>query len=208
MPLYEKYVVLNNLTQNPLQTYFPWTTRLFCPTTFNPDQKWFKSILSLHICLCHILWKISLWSPSACKPHNTIFVGVLSRFPSFYTILLTFPDLIQLCRLYLTRFTYSNHHFQFDSIFLIQMYSTFLVQFESISWGGLYTNISIWLSVSNLNQLFWFNCTNNFQIQFNLSFMIQFDPFIWFDSTHTAHIWLAFSTLTRLLRFNLTWNSL
>ena len=149
--------------KNMLQMNSPQKFCLCEPTTWNPDQKRFHYTLRLHTRLWNLFQQTNCcehhWHVNITLPFSSIFwVGslFLIKFGSPFLIWLSFVDSIWLIFLiWLTIFL-------FESTFKIKIHSYFLIQFDSIFRFHLTTTTSILLTVSNLNQFFWFSLTHDF----------------------------------------------
>ena len=116
---HKRSVFRNDRTQQSATSSSPWTTCLYGPNTFTPDQKWFKYMLLLHICLQQFrqetisakhYWRVNITLPFVSDFFSSLF---LILFDSHFQIGLRFADSIWLIFLNFT------HHLQFYSIFPI-----------------------------------------------------------------------------------------
>ena len=154
--------------------------------------------LSLYYVYIHTfsisLKKWSLQASLACKHHTSIFIELLSNFPIFDSILLNFSGSNQVCR-----FNATPTIFGLTQFFLIQFYSTFMIQFNGIFQFDLTTITYIWFTIYDSNQFLL-----KFELKLpQLSFLIQHtlhscdSPFlICFRNSHS--IWLSIAHLILL----------
>ena len=101
----------------------------------------------------------------------------------------------------------STRHFWSDSDFLIQFKIDFPIKFDSDYWSGSTPTSRIWLAISDLTQLFWFNYTHHLRFNsthFSFLFLIQLHKFDYplpIQLIFSDSIWLSISNLILIIFF-------